>query len=83
MAHQASYVVSRARGVDWRTRQFDGPSRHAEQVVDALMDYYDLGITTFLIRGFEPLKDALKYGRSLLPATRHLIATRTRCVAAE
>jgi len=47
-----------------------------EQVADALMDYYDLGVTTFLIRGFDPLKDAVEYGRSLLPATRRLIAAR-------
>lgn len=47
-----------------------------EQVADALMDYYDLGVTAFLIRGFEPLKDAIDYGRSLLPATRHLMAAR-------
>jgi alkanesulfonate monooxygenase len=55
-----------------------------EQVADALADYHDLGITTFLIRGFEPLKDAVDYGKSLLPATRHLLATRTaKSVAAE
>lgn len=55
-----------------------------EQVADALVDYHDLGITTFLIRGFEPLKDAMDYGRSLLPATRHLLANRTaKSVAAE
>lgn len=53
-----------------------------EQVADALLDYHDLGVTTFLIRGFEPLKDAAEYGRSLLPATRHLIGARAR-VAAE
>ena len=55
-----------------------------EQVADALADYHDLGITTFLIRGFEPLKDAVDYGRSLLPATRHLLAARAAgSVAAE
>jgi alkanesulfonate monooxygenase len=55
-----------------------------EQVADALADYHDLGITTFLIRGFEPLKDAVDYGSSLLPATRHLLANRTAdSVAAE
>jgi alkanesulfonate monooxygenase len=54
-----------------------------EQVADAMLDYRDLGIGTFLIRGFEPLKDAVEYGRSLLPATRDLIARRARGVAAE
>ena len=30
-----------------------------EQVADALLDYYDLGVTTFLIRGFDPLEDVV------------------------
>jgi len=47
-----------------------------EQVADALLDYHDLGITTFLIRGFDPLEDAVAYGRDLLPLTRKLIARR-------
>lgn len=47
-----------------------------EQVADALLDYHDLGITTFLIRGFDPLDDVIDYGRTLLPATRKLIAER-------
>jgi alkanesulfonate monooxygenase len=45
-----------------------------EQVADALLDYHDLGISTFLIRGFDPLEDAIGYGRDLLPLTRDLIA---------
>ena len=51
------------------------------QVAEALCDYYDLGITTFLIRGFDPLDDAIEYGRSLLPLTRKLIAERSRLAA--
>jgi len=47
-----------------------------EQVAEALLDYYDLGITTFLIRGFDPLEDTVAYGRSLLPLTRQLVAER-------
>ncbi len=47
-----------------------------EQVADALLDYHGLGITTFLIRGFDPLDDAIGYGRDLLPLTRDLIARR-------
>ncbi len=47
-----------------------------EQVADALLDYYDLGVTTFLIRGFDPLEDAIDYGRELLPRTRELVAQR-------
>lgn len=48
-----------------------------EQVADALLDYYDLGVTTFLIRGFDPLEDALDYGRELIPLTRRLVAARS------
>jgi alkanesulfonate monooxygenase len=47
-----------------------------EQVADALLDYYDLGVTTFLIRGFDPLEDAVDYGRELIPRTRALVAQR-------
>lgn len=47
-----------------------------EQVADALLEYYDLGVTTFLIRGFEPLNDAVAYGRDLIPLVRERIAER-------
>ncbi|MEQ7919126.1 LLM class flavin-dependent oxidoreductase [Xanthomonas sp. WHRI 1810A] len=47
-----------------------------EQVAEALLDYYDLGITTFLIRGFDPLEDAIDYGKKLIPLTRELVARR-------
>lgn len=47
-----------------------------DQVADALLDYWDLGVTTFLIRGFDPLEDAIAYGRDLLPRTKALIAAR-------
>jgi alkanesulfonate monooxygenase len=47
-----------------------------EQVADALLDYYDLGVTTFLIRGFDPLEDATDFGRELIPRTRALVAKR-------
>jgi alkanesulfonate monooxygenase len=47
-----------------------------EQVADALLDYYDLGVTTFLIRGFDPLEDAFHYGRDLIPRLRKLVAER-------
>lgn len=45
-----------------------------QQVAEALLDYYDLGVSTFLIRGFDPLEDASDYGRKLLPITRALVA---------
>ncbi|WP_186262827.1 LLM class flavin-dependent oxidoreductase [Burkholderia gladioli] len=47
-----------------------------EQVADALADYYDIGVTTFLIRGFDPLEDAIDYGRELIPRVRELVAAR-------
>ncbi|MFT4045286.1 MAG: LLM class flavin-dependent oxidoreductase [Solimonas sp.] len=47
-----------------------------EQVAEALMAYYDLGVTTFLIRGFDPLPDALQYGRELIPLVRDAVARR-------
>jgi len=49
----------------------------AQQVSESLLAYYDLGITTFLIRGFDPLADALQYGRELLPLVRSAVAERT------
>jgi alkanesulfonate monooxygenase len=47
-----------------------------QQVAEALLDYYDLGVTTFLIRGFDPLNDAVAYGRDLIPLVRELVAQR-------
>jgi alkanesulfonate monooxygenase len=56
-----------------------------DQVADAMLDYYDIGITTFLVRGFDPLVDAIQYGRELLPRVRALIEAREagQAVAAE
>jgi len=47
-----------------------------DQVAEAILDYYDLGVTTFLIRGFDPLNDAVGYGRDLIPRVRELVAAR-------
>jgi len=44
-----------------------------DQVAEALLDYYRLGITTFLIRGFDPIEDAYAYGRDLIPRVRALV----------
>jgi alkanesulfonate monooxygenase len=54
----------------------------ADQVADTLADYWAIGVSTFLIRGFDPLEDAAAYGRSLLPATRAAIAARVARAAA-
>ncbi len=52
-----------------------------DQVADALLDYYRIGITTFLIRGFDPLLDTYEYGRDLIPRVRALIAQEEAHVA--
>jgi alkanesulfonate monooxygenase len=53
-----------------------------EQVAEALLDYYDVGVTTILIRGFDPLNDARQYGRELIPLVRAAVARRDRQAAA-
>jgi alkanesulfonate monooxygenase len=53
-----------------------------DQVAEALLDYYDLGVTTFLIRGFDPLEDMIAYGRDLLPRVKALVAGRASTQAA-
>jgi len=51
------------------------------QVAESLLAYYDLGVTTFLIRGFDPLEDAIDYGRELIPIVRSEIARRDKRMA--
>jgi alkanesulfonate monooxygenase len=41
-----------------------------EQVAEAMLRYYDLGITTLLLKGFDPLADAIDFGKRLLPLVR-------------
>ncbi len=52
-----------------------------DQVVDSLLDYYDAGVSTVLIRGFEPLSDAIEYGRELIPTLHAEVAKRGRVPA--
>jgi len=47
-----------------------------EQVADGMLDYYDIGIDHFLIRGFDPLGDAIDYGKYLIPMVRAKVAAR-------
>jgi alkanesulfonate monooxygenase len=47
-----------------------------EQVAEAMLRYYDLGITTLLLKGFDPLADAIDFGRRLVPLLREGAATR-------
>jgi alkanesulfonate monooxygenase len=53
-----------------------------EQVAESLLEYYDIGITTFLIRGFDPLDDAVAYGRELLPLVRQEVERGKTTIAA-
>ena len=53
-----------------------------ETVAQALLDYIDIGVTTILIRGYDPLDDAIDYGRYLLPLVREEVAKRDAAVHA-
>jgi alkanesulfonate monooxygenase len=48
-----------------------------DQVTEALLEYYDLGVETFLIRGFDPLEDAIAYGRELIPRVHEATGARS------
>ena len=55
-----------------------------EQVADAILDYYDAGVSNFLVRGFYPTEDTVTYGRDVVPLVKAGIAEReARKVAAE
>jgi alkanesulfonate monooxygenase len=47
-----------------------------ETVAQAILDYIDIGVTTILIRGYDPYDDAIDYGRHLLPLVRDEVARR-------
>jgi alkanesulfonate monooxygenase len=47
-----------------------------EQVAEAMLRYYDLGITTFLLKGFDPLADVIDFGKELLPRVRQGVSAR-------
>ena len=73
-------AIARVTGARGNTTALVGTP---EQVAAAFAEYYALGVTTFLIRGFDPLEDAAEYGQTLLPATRHLLAQSSERLAAE
>lgn len=52
-----------------------------DTVIQALLDYYDIGVTTFLNRGYEPLYDALDYGRYIIPIVREEVRERELAAA--
>ncbi|MDA8341522.1 MAG: LLM class flavin-dependent oxidoreductase, partial [Actinomycetota bacterium] len=41
-----------------------------DQVAEAMLRYCDLGVTTLLLRGFDPVADAVAFGEELLPRLR-------------
>jgi alkanesulfonate monooxygenase len=47
-----------------------------EQVADAMLAYYDIGISTLLLKGFDPLDDARAYGEELIPLVREGVKKR-------
>jgi alkanesulfonate monooxygenase len=51
-----------------------------ETVAEAMAAYYALGATSLLIRGYDPLPDAVAYGRELIPRVRALVAERDAAV---
>jgi len=54
-----------------------------EQVAEVLLKYIDLGVTTILIRGFDPLPDSIDYGRELIPMVKAEVARRDAAAAQE
>jgi alkanesulfonate monooxygenase len=73
-------AIARATGARGNTTALVGTP---QQVAEAFLAYHALGVTTFLIRGFDPLGDAIEYGRELVPLTRALIDRQLGQVAAE
>jgi len=45
-----------------------------ETVAKAMLEYYKLGATSLLIRGYDPRPDAIQYGEELIPHVRELVA---------
>jgi alkanesulfonate monooxygenase len=45
-----------------------------ETVARAMLEYYKLGATSLLIRGYDPRPDAVQYGEALIPRLRELVA---------
>jgi len=66
LATRARFTTSACgppRRRDRSGRQHDGAGGHGREVAESLLDYYDAGATTVLIRGFDPLQDAIDFER--------------------
>jgi alkanesulfonate monooxygenase len=68
-------AIAAATGASGSTTALVGT---AEQVAESLLDYYDAGAGTVLIRGFDPLQDAIEFGRDLVPLVRAGVERRER-----
>jgi alkanesulfonate monooxygenase len=49
-----------------------------EQVAESLLRYYDLGVTAFILKGFDPLNDVVDFGKRLLPRVRDGVRKRDK-----
>jgi alkanesulfonate monooxygenase len=47
-----------------------------EQVAEAMLTYYDLGVTALILKGFDPLADTIDFGKRLIPLIREGTAAR-------
>ena len=47
-----------------------------EQVAEAMLRYYDIGISAVILKGFDPLADVVDYGKELIPLVREGAAKR-------
>jgi alkanesulfonate monooxygenase len=59
---------------DRRSRNSTALVGTPETVAKAMLEYYKLGATSLLIRGYDPRPDAVQYGEELIPRLRELVA---------
>jgi alkanesulfonate monooxygenase len=52
-----------------------------EQVAEAMLRYYDVGMNALLLKGFDPLADTVEFGEKLLPMVREGIAVRDAAIS--
>jgi alkanesulfonate monooxygenase len=52
-----------------------------EQVAESMLRYYDLGISAFILKGFDPLPDVVEFGQRLIPALRNGVDLRDAAAA--
>lgn len=53
-----------------------------ETIIESLLAYHDIGVTTFLSRGYDPLHDAIDYGRYIIGAVREEVRRREQTAKA-